>query len=103
MPDVDPTGASAGFSTMFGLVAILVALGLAFGIGSVVYRSVHLTRRGVNPLTLREDLATQALRSGALAPARSKSDRLDELDLLRSTGRISESEHAAARTRILAE
>ena len=88
---------------MFGIVATLIAIGFVVTIATVVYRSVRLARRGVNPLTLQEDLATRALRSEALAPSRSKGDRLAELDALHATGRISDTEHAAARARVLAE
>jgi hypothetical protein len=88
---------------MFTIVPVLIVLIVVVGIGLTIYRAVRLRSQGVNPLTLEQDLAAQALRSQALQPARSKADRLDELDRLRAMGSISEQELATARARVLSE
>jgi hypothetical protein len=62
-----------------------------------------MASRGQNPLTLQEDLAMQVLRSPQLQRAKTKAERLDELDALRALGRISEEELVAARAKVLSE
>lgn len=102
---MDPSDPRA-FDTMSAIgplfVAIVVIL-IVTSIGIGVYRSVRMSRRGQNPVTLQEDLAFQASRSSALAPRATKAERLDELDRLRDVGRITEAELTEARARILAE
>jgi hypothetical protein len=88
---------------MFTVVPILIGLGFVFIIGSIVYRSVRMARRGQNPLTLQEDLADAVRRSPSLQRAKTKAERLDELDSLRALGRISEEELVAARAKVLSE
>lgn len=91
------------FDAMFTIVPVLVALVFVVIIGSIVYRSVRMAKRGQNPLTLEEDLAMQVMRSPALQRPSTKAERLDELDRLRALGRISEEELTAARAKILSE
>jgi hypothetical protein len=88
---------------MFAIVPAIIGVVFVVVLASIVYKAVHLASRGVNPLTVQEDLAARALQSQALQPARTKEQRLDELDELRALGRISEEELQAARARILSE
>ncbi|MFD1721981.1 SHOCT domain-containing protein [Amnibacterium endophyticum] len=99
-PDPFPAGVS---HAAFVVVPAIIGIVFLLIVVSIVYRSVRLGRRGVNPLTLQEDLAARALRSQALAPARSKAERLAELDRLHADGAITDAERADARDRILAE
>jgi hypothetical protein len=92
-----------GADVMFTVVPVLIVIGFVFVIGSIVYRSVRMARRGQNPLTLQEDVAMRVLRAPQLQRARTKAERLDELDTLRALGRISEEELAAARAKVLSE
>lgn len=92
-----------GPDPVFVLVATVVVLGIVGSIATAVYRAVRMANRGRNPLTLREDLAYWASRAPVLTPAATKAERLDELDVLLGSGRITAEEHAAARARILAE
>ena len=102
--DLDPDFPSrSGIGTAGAGVAVLTGIVLVVIVGLIVYRSVRLARRGVNPLTLQEDVATRVLQSDALGPARSKAERLAELDALHADGRITGEEHAAARARVLAD
>lgn len=88
---------------MFTIVPILIGVVFVAVIGSIVYRAVRMASRGQNPLTLQEDLAMQVLKSPPLQRARTKAERLDELDSLRALGRISEEELVAARAKVLSE
>lgn len=91
------------FEAGFTVIPVLIGAVFVLIVVLIAYRAIRLARRGVNPLTLQEDLATRALRSEALAPSRSKADRLAELDRLHRDGAISDEERATARDRILTE
>lgn len=92
-----------GFDAMFTIVPILIGIGFVVVIGSIVYRAVRIASRGQNPLTLQEDLAMRVLQAPSLQRARTKAERLDELDSLRALGRITEDELVAARAKVLSE
>jgi hypothetical protein len=102
----DPAGGDtlfAVFPILFGIVALIVVAGIALTITLAVVNARRLRQQGLNPLTLQSDLAARAMRAQVLAPARTKAERLTELDDLLGTGRISAEEFQVARERILAE
>lgn len=82
-----------------GVVVVLLGFVAVFGI--IVYRATRMMRRGQNPITLQEDLMTQAMRSQTLAPQRSTEERLVELGDLHARGLISDDEHRSARADLL--
>lgn len=89
------------FDAIMIVGAVVVFLGFVTVVGLIVYRSTRLMRRGQNPITLQEDLMTQAMRSQTLAPRRSTEERLVELEDLHARGLISDDEHRAARMDLL--
>jgi uncharacterized membrane protein YccC len=103
---IDPFGGfgllGAAFGVIFVIVGLAVAAGFAFTIYLIVRNASKVTKSGHDPLTLRSDLAVKALDSSLLAEKTSIEDRLREIDDLLSRKVISEPEHAAARTAILA-
>jgi len=105
MPDPTDPGLQSGFTGLFGLVAVIVVLGIVASIGLTVYRAARLRAQGVNPLTVEQDLAAKVLKSDLLGatPSRSKAERLAELDVLVANGTISATERDSARARILAD
>src|SRR5438067_1301862 len=79
------------FGVVFAIVLTFVLLMFALIIGMTIYRAVRLRRQGVNPLTLETDLAVKVLKSDMLRStppraARSKAERLAELDVLAANG-----------------
>lgn len=116
--DFDPTfpggdGFSQTFSATSGAIAVigvLMAVGIIAAIVVTVYRSARMVRRGQNPLTIQEDLARSAQRAmdanatvSPLVPtdARTREQRLAELDDLHARGVISDDEHRTARAEVL--
>lgn len=89
------------FDAIMIVGVVVVLLGFVTVVGLIVYRSTRLLRRGQNPITLQEDLMTQAMRSQTLAPRRSTEERLVELEDLHARGLISDDEHRAARMDLL--
>ena len=94
-----------------GIPALLVALFVIFGIFFlsvlvlVVVSSVKRYRAakaaGLDPFAADVQLMGRAANSAALAPLRSSTDRLAEIDDLLSSGTISATEHQSARARII--
>ena len=103
---IDPLGGfgllGAAFGVIFVVVGLAVAAGFAFTIYSIVRNASKVARAGHDPLTLQTDLAVKALDSSLLAEKASIEDRLRETDDLFARKVITEVEHTAARTAILA-
>lgn len=99
--DVNPVMPDAGFSTVFAIVATIIAIGGIFAIVAAIMNAKKAIDLGHNPLTMQTELQAKVLDSRALAPERSVEERLAELDRLRASGAIDEAEHAATRSRIL--
>ena len=86
------------FSVGLTIVAVIIALGVAFIVVSTVRNVIKVRASGHDPMALQTDLAVTLLDSGALAPDRPLLRRF--ADLL-AAGTISPEEHSAARARIL--
>lgn len=85
------------YSVAFTIVPIVVIIVIVLIIVLIV-RNVRRARQlGVDPTTMRTDLAARYLRHGAGPAGSSLTDRLAELDGLRAAGTISAEEHARAR------
>ncbi|WEK14697.1 MAG: SHOCT domain-containing protein [Candidatus Microbacterium phytovorans] len=102
---VDPTmGASAGFAGFFGVVVLLMVIGVIFS-AVVGYRKYRILRdAGTDPFTVDAALAAKVLKSDVLAApaaARSIEERLRELDDLLARGVITADEHREARAAAL--
>lgn len=99
--DVNPLVPDYGFSIVFGVVVVIVALGFGFVLFSIVRNAQKAHELGHDPITMQTELAARAIDSQALAPTRSVQERLAEVDALLASGTITAEEHAAARGRIL--
>jgi hypothetical protein len=89
------------FPLLFVAVCVLIAVGFVATVG-LMFRNVRKVRHsGHDPFTLQADLATRALSSSLLAPAKSTEDRLHELDELQHRHVISAAEYVRARERVL--
>lgn len=89
------------FSTMFGIVSVIVILGFVVAIAVGIRNAAKAAQRGQNPLTVEYDLALKALSSDALKPAESTEQKLAELDRLFAANLITADEREAARARVL--
>lgn len=96
------------FEVIWVGVAVLIGVGfliVAAGIVTVIVLIVGNIRRaravGIDPFMANTDLTARLLHADALAPTRSITDRLAELDRLHAAGTITATEHAAARHTIL--
>ena len=89
------------FSVGLTIVAVIIALGVAFIVVSTVRNVIKVRASGHDPMALQTDLAVTLLDSGALAPDRPLLRRFADLDALLAAGTISPEEHSAARARIL--
>ncbi|MCD2441527.1 SHOCT domain-containing protein [Agromyces sp. SYSU K20354] len=99
----DPfSAASSAFNVMFAIVVIFIAVVFVLMIVTMVRNYSKAKSTGHDPLTLQTELATRALDSEILAPAKSIEQRLAELDDLAARGVISADERLAARADVLA-
>ncbi|NQX06738.1 hypothetical protein HQQ82_18215 [Rathayibacter sp. VKM Ac-2856] len=85
------------YSVAFTVVPLVIALVIVLIIVLIV-RNVRRSRQlGIDPTTMRTDMAARYLRHGVGPEGTSLTDRLAELDRLRAAGTISAEEHARAR------
>lgn len=120
--DFDPTfdgldpglvGGSDAFSGFFGLVVVLIIVGVVVSIVMALRRAKTFHDAGVDPLDPQTDLQVRMARRLASspdpassgprtpAPAPAPEERLAEVDRLHRAGTISDAERDAARRRIL--
>jgi uncharacterized membrane protein len=97
----DGFGGGDAFGALFGVVAVVIGLGIVSTIVLTIYRAKRMADRGQNPLTVQEDIAYQAMQSRTLAADKSLEQRLAELDDLHRRGVITDDEHRAARAEAL--
>lgn len=109
-PGMDPTGFATGFNALFGIMVVVVLIGVVFSAVVAVRKYMVLKNAGHDPLTVDAALAARLLNSDALRPgtAAAPSDpalkveqRLAELDDLVARGVITDEERMAARAQIL--
>jgi competence protein ComGC len=87
--------------TSFRYFAMMVCVMFVGVVILWVANLVKLRKSGINPLTAEADIINKVLASKAMAPSSSIEDRLAELDRLKTEGKISQDEHAAARAAVL--
>lgn len=86
---------------LFIIVPIVIVVIIVVVVVLVVVNVIRVRRAGHNPVTLQSDIATRILDSDVLRAAPTKADQLRELDELRASGQITDTEREAARARIL--
>ena len=96
-------GPLAWFPLVFACVAVIVLVGFAYVIYSIVRNRRALRRAGHDPDTIQADLTNRVMRSDLLgSTAQSTEQKLAELDRLHTAGTINTAERDAARAAILA-
>jgi len=104
------SGAQTAFTGVFGVVLVVVLIGMVFGIVVAVRKYLLLKRAGHDPFTVDAAIAAKVLNSDMLrpgtavpddSPARTIEQRLAEVDDLHARGVISADERIAARAAIL--
>ena len=96
-PSLEGGGIETAFIVAFAFVTVLVLVGFAFVIYSMVRSARAARRAGTDPFTSEAQLLAQAVSGrGTLIE-----QRLQELDDLHRRGVISDDEHSAARSRTL--
>ena len=87
----------AWFAIVFAVIGVVI-VGVFVLIIVVIVRNARRAKTlGVDPTTLRTDMAARYLRHGLGAGGTSLTERLAELDRLRAAGSITAEEHARAR------
>lgn len=100
-PTVPDPIVAPGVGVAFAIVPVVIVLVLAL-IVVLIVRNVRRARSlGVDPTTLRTDVAARYLREGAGRTEAPLGERLAELDRLRAAGTITAEEHARARAAAL--
>jgi hypothetical protein len=110
IPPVDPGFegplAPSGFDAIFGIITVLVVVGIVVSVIVGVRKWMLLHDAGIDPLTVDARLAATVINSNALRPEESLAPvgveaRLAQLDDLHARGVITADERATARAAIL--
>ncbi|MDF2442180.1 MAG: hypothetical protein JWR01_383 [Subtercola sp.] len=89
------------FPILFSIACVVVAVGFVITIALIIRNARRVREAGHNPFTLQADLATRAMDSDLLSPAKTTEERLGELDDLEHRHVISPEEYVRARERVL--
>jgi cytochrome c-type biogenesis protein CcmH/NrfG len=101
-PTVPNPSAPAGSDLMFTLIPIVIAVVIVVIIVMIVMNVRRARQHGLNPLTMRTDMAARFIKNGVGAnPDAPLQDRLAELEALKASGAITEREYVQARASAL--
>lgn len=91
------------FPILTGIFIILFVLAAVFIVVSIVRNSAAARRQGFDPVTMQTDIVGQFGQNLRASAPKTSQERLDELEALRTSQKITSTEYDDARARILRE